>query len=368
MAIMKILFIVPRYHTNMHEWIKVLHKYNHKVFINTLVSNNIENHSLIKPTKLNLSIISKCIIFIFGEGGVNLKRGFPSIINYFIYLKKLKPDIIIVRDLSRWFSIIGIILSKVLGIKVIIYSQNKLYNEFSNSRIFAHNLICYIFNPAFMTPIAGKKSHTKIKLKNTFYVPFVGYKYRLNKLNDGFFNILTIGKFIKRKNQSDLINIIVNLKDNYPFIKLKVLGECYEANHFNLLSNLKLKYNTAIKRGYVEIITNVPHENIKNYYNNIDLFVLPATKEPASISIIESLANGIPTICSNTCGTAEYINQNKNGLLFEDNNMNDLKSKIEYYILEKNTKKNILIDFYFDGENFYSYFKKLTKNHFNFKL
>lgn len=365
---MKILFIVPRYHTNMHEWINILLKHNHKIFVNTLISNDIENHSLVKPTKFKLSILSKYIIFIFGKGGENLKRGFPNIISYFIYIKKLKPEVIIVRDLSRWFSILGIILSKLLRVKLIIYSQNKIYDKFTKKRIFIHNLICFIFNPAFMSPILGKRSQIKFKLKNTFHIPFAGYRYRQEKVDNGFFNILTIGKFVKRKNQSDLINIIINLKEKYSFIRLTVLGECYEPIHYNLLKTIELKYNTAIKDGYIKIFTNVPHENIKNYYNNIDLFVLPATEEPASISIIESLSNEIPTICSNTCGTAEYIDVDKNGLIFEDNNMDDLKSKIEYYIKKNIIKESLPIKFYFDGVNFYSYFKKMMKNHFNFKL
>ena len=54
---MKILFIVPRYHTNMHEWINILLKHNHKIFVNTLISNDIENHSLFNPTKFKLSIL-----------------------------------------------------------------------------------------------------------------------------------------------------------------------------------------------------------------------------------------------------------------------------------------------------------------------
>ena len=80
--------------------------------MSTLLSHDTEDHSLIRPIKFKLSIFSKIINFIFGDGGQNLKRGFPEIIIFFKYFKKVNPEIIIVRDLSRWFSILALFFSK----------------------------------------------------------------------------------------------------------------------------------------------------------------------------------------------------------------------------------------------------------------
>ena len=363
----KILFVAPRYHTNMHEWIKVLLKKHNKIFINTLISHNVENYSLIKPKQFDISSISKLIIFFFGNSGENLTKGFPSIYKYFFYLKKINPDIIIVRDLSRWFSLVAIILGKFIGSKIIIYSQNKIYNNFSYKRLILHRLVCIIFKPAFMSPIVGKKKDTFKPLKNTFHVPFVGFNHNQKKIKDKYYNILTIGKFVKRKNHEILIQNIIELRKKYPKIRLIIIGEAFEKHHFKLLDELKRKYNSELNKNYIKIITNVSHDDIIHYYKKADLFVLPATEEPASISIIEALANKIPAICSDSCGTAEYIDINKNGTLFKDNDINDLKLKIEHFINLDNSLLT-LNNFHYDGDFFYYNFKNMIKKQFGILL
>ena len=65
-----------------------------------------------------------------------------------------------------------------------------------------------------------------------------------------------------------------------------------------------------------------------------------STREHASISVIESLGFGVPSICSDTNGTKDYIKNNKNGLIFHDNSKESLTK-----CLEKCMSNNILSDF-----------------------
>ena len=79
---MKILFVVPRLHTNHSGWIKALKKDNHEVSVFTLLKYPNENYDFCEPKKLKISFLSKLIIQLFGEGGENLYRGFPNFISY----------------------------------------------------------------------------------------------------------------------------------------------------------------------------------------------------------------------------------------------------------------------------------------------
>lgn len=366
---MKILFIAPRFHTNMIEWIRVLKKNKHEIFMNTLISHETEDYSLIKPKKFKLSIFSKFIIFFFGDGGENLKRGFPKVIDYINYLKKIKPEVIVVRDLSRWFSILALLLSIFINTKFIIYSQNEIYSKFNIKRRLLHNIVCFLFNPAFMSPIKGDNSKKLKNLKSTFYVPFAARDHHLKKNNDKYFKILMIGKFIERKNHLGLIDVIKKLKINYPFIKFMIIGESYEKTHFKILNEVISQIDLLSKNSYVKIIINIPHAEVSKYYSEADLFVLPSTEETASISILEALANRVPAICSDTCGTSEYIDINNNGLVFKDNNMRDLGLKIEHFINNTNSpNRESLVKFEFDGNNFYFHFQKMLQEHFNIKI
>ena len=117
----------------------------------------------------------------------------------------------------------------------------------------------------------------------------------------------------------------------------------------------------------MKIYLNIPHKNISNFYSKADLFVLPATSEPASISIIEALANDIPVICSSTCGTGEYISPGRNGLIFKDKDFFEMKYNIKE-IMKKNynyTDNNSPLS---KGEYFYSFFSKMIKTQFDIHL
>ncbi len=364
---MRILFIAPRFHTNMVEWIRTLQVNNHEIFMSTLLSHDTEDHSLIRPIKFKLSIFSKIINFIFGDGGQNLKRGFPEIIIFFKYFKKVNPEIIIIRDLSRWFSILALFFSKIINTKIVIYSQNKIYNKFNFRRKLLHNIVCILFNPAFISPIKGMESEGVNKLKNTYYVPFIAKKYNLKKNNKKYFRILSIGKFTKRKNLIELIETIKELTNEGINIKLDIVSEVFTPEHFENLNKAFVKYDFSVKDSSMKIYINIPHKNIKNFYDKADLFILPSTAEPASISVIEALANDIPVICSSTCGTSEYITPGKNGLIFRDKDFFEMKHQIKLIMKQDYNYKdseNLLNK----DEYFYNFFSKMLKNQFDIHI
>ena len=79
---------------------------------------------------------------------------------------------------------------------------------------------------------------------------------------------------------------------------------------------------------------------MNDIYNYSNLFVFPSTNEPASISIVEAMANGLPVICSDSCGNRSYIRNGLEGLYFKDNNLNSLFTQLHYLL----SSKDICID------------------------
>ena len=97
-----------------------------------------------------------------------------------------------------------------------------------------------------------------------------------------------------------------------------------------MMSNLFLHPALPLLVGSILIFivktkVNIPHTRMQDYYQDHDLFVLPATAEPASISVLESVGLGTPSICSDTNGTKFYLLENNFGLTFKDNNEDDLQ-------------------------------------------
>ena len=69
-------------------------------------------------------------------------------------------------------------------------------------------------------------------------------------------------------------------------------------------------------------------DNIWEYYKAMDIFLLPSRSEGFSLSLLEAAAAKLPLIASNIPGNDEFIEDGKNGLLFEIEKPNQLAEKI----------------------------------------
>ncbi|GAB4297194.1 MAG: hypothetical protein Kow0098_21190 [Ignavibacteriaceae bacterium] len=104
-------------------------------------------------------------------------------------------------------------------------------------------------------------------------------------------------------------------------------------------------------------------DNIYDYYNAMDIFIIPSRSEGFSLALLEAAASGLPLIASDIPGNNELVINGETGLLFDLNKENDLKQKIDYLIshkeeavnLGKNAKKYTIENFSPDV-----YSKKLT--------
>jgi glycosyltransferase involved in cell wall biosynthesis len=74
-------------------------------------------------------------------------------------------------------------------------------------------------------------------------------------------------------------------------------------------------------------IGEVPTEFVPNFFNDIDIFVLPSRKESFGVVIIEAMASGVPVI-STACGGPEFIITQQTGLIVEKDNSSQLKDSI----------------------------------------
>jgi glycosyltransferase involved in cell wall biosynthesis len=336
---MKILFVVPRYHTNMTGWVKALQKEKHDVCVHAILKGSTENYENVTPKILESSSISRFIVNFLGEGGVNSPRLFPEIKSYYKLLKKIKPDYIIVRDITRCFSLEAAILGRLLGAKIVIYSQAVLYTKYSRKRQVSFNMINWVFNAVWMTPLEGNINNAKNIPKKMVFVPFAIGEIDNVALRRDFkreINIFSIGKFVLRKNHLLLLQALKEMKDEGYLFRLTIIGE-----NSNALHEIEyIKVLDFIKRNNlqncVNIKLNVAHNLIGDEYKKNNLFVLPASNEPAAISVLEAVGFGLPVVCSSTCGTKYYIENKNNGFIFKDKSIASLKKALLWFFDKDN--------------------------------
>jgi glycosyltransferase involved in cell wall biosynthesis len=92
----------------------------------------------------------------------------------------------------------------------------------------------------------------------------------------------------------------------------------------------------ATKSNFKKIIAIEPNPLMVQRINeNINLTISVPRYEGFGLTPIESMACGIPVICSNTGAFNSMIDEGKTGHMLNDYSVNELVSKIEYYIKNK---------------------------------
>jgi glycosyltransferase involved in cell wall biosynthesis len=137
--------------------------------------------------------------------------------------------------------------------------------------------------------------------------------------------ILYLGSIKKIKGSDVLLNAFLKLGDAYvkeKNLRLLFVGEGV------MKSELEERVKKHCFQDYVIFFGNVSHEKVPEMYRVADIFVIPSFFEGTPISLLEALFNGLAIIGSNVRGVNTLIQHNKNGLLFEPGNSEDLSKRI----------------------------------------
>jgi rhamnosyl/mannosyltransferase len=134
------------------------------------------------------------------------------------------------------------------------------------------------------------------------------------------FNLLYVGKLRKYKGLNFLIEAIKDLN-----INLFIIGNGEEEKS---LKNLSKKFSLHNK---INFLNNISNSELKNYYNNSDLFILPSINEAEAFGLVqlEAMIHGLPVINTNLNSGVPFVSINEySGLTVTPSNVQDLKSAI----------------------------------------
>jgi L-malate glycosyltransferase len=156
-------------------------------------------------------------------------------------------------------------------------------------------------------------------------------------INDTY--ILQISHLVPWKRHDLVISALGILRDEYPNLKLVIVGEDLFADQAiyiqklkRLITKLKLEHN-IIFTGYLN--------NVFNLIKNCEMLVHPSDNEPLGRVVVEAMFLGKLVVASNSGGICEYIKSENNGYLFEPDNVKDLVDKMEIVLNNKQKNKKI---------------------------
>ena len=273
---------------------------------------------------------------------------FISLIPLIIFLKKNKPDFIILHLITSLPLILTNILKlksqiilRISGLPRLNYLRKKLW-IYSESKIFA--ITCP--TEELKKYLIDKKIFLTDKVKILFDAiinieELIDKKKNINlipktNINKDYF--LAAGRFTKQKNYTYLIREFKKFLEIYPNEKLVLIGEG------ELKKNLEneIEKSNLSKNIFLLNYTN----NIYFYMKNSKAFILSSLWEEVGFVIVESAICNTFVISSNCKnGPKEFLMEGKAGILFENNEKNELLKKLkEFKKLKKSEifKKKVL--------------------------
>ena len=117
---MKILFVAPCYHINQEQFINKLLERKHEISFHVAYIGPTKDDSLIKPMHFKQSKLS-LFFRSFLKGGVN-QYYFPAPYSYWRAFKKQKPDIVIIRNPYKLFSMMALFYALLTKTRIVFHT------------------------------------------------------------------------------------------------------------------------------------------------------------------------------------------------------------------------------------------------------
>ena len=141
-----------------------------------------------------------------------------------------------------------------------------------------------------------------------------------------------IGCVSRRKKQYQLLEALSHLPEN-----IKVIFVGIEKGILDEAIREKGLKNEIIYAGIVD------RKTVMNYYRLFDVMVLPSTTEGFGLVLVEAMGAGIPVIGTRAAGIIDVMDNQQNGLWYEDENTRELADKI-MQILTDPALRNRLVE------------------------
>ncbi len=345
---MRILLIAPRFHTNLYYQVKSLQKDGNKIRVLVLYRGKSEYYKGVEVKQLRMSFLFDFLGKFFSiskrsklKSSWQLRLEAPSAKGLIEEFNNFEPDFLILKAYQNNLAQIVLRVAKKIGLKTIVLTQTKKNHIFGSEFLF-RKYIDWIKSKgvvAFISPIRETQEVFRKVRKKAFYLPFI---YPINNFKKEWFaenkiNLISVGKFVPRKDQLALLNAVKDLRGNFA-IKLVLIGEKADDFYYSEIESYIKDNNLS---DVVEIRSNVEYSKMENEYKAGDLFVLPSYAEPAAYSIVEAMASKLPVVCSSDCGTRCYVKEGVNGYIFKARDTSDLRDKIYMIIKERSITKKM---------------------------
>ena len=124
--------------------------------------------------------------------------------------------------------------------------------------------------------------------------------------------LITVGRLAREKNWETLIKAAAQVIQQVPKVRLVILGDGDERSD---LEKLAKELDITAR---VDFLGLIPFEEVPDYLAAADLFCFASATETQGLVTMEAMAAGLPVVAVKAGGTADVIEDGRDGLLTDD--------------------------------------------------
>jgi glycosyltransferase involved in cell wall biosynthesis len=142
------------------------------------------------------------------------------------------------------------------------------------------------------------------------------------------------------------INVVMNLKSEYPDILLTMIGKDQGSlAHCNkLIQEYHLENN-------INILGYVPNAELPGFYHSHEIFITTTRYESFGNSLMEAASAGIPSVCV-PVGEIPYLWEHDSNILFAERNVSDYSEKVRMCINDADLRSKLALQARANAEKF----------------
>jgi glycosyltransferase involved in cell wall biosynthesis len=169
------------------------------------------------------------------------------------------------------------------------------------------------------------KGHTAV-IYNPFPKEWLGSSYSQKAPKA----LLYVGRIEKHKGIYLLLNVMLALKTSVSGVKLFCVGEGLEEGACRQIVREWGLQDSISFLGWKS------QEELSELYSKTSICVIPSRwHEPFGRIVIEAMSKGCLVLASNQGAFLELIDENRNGFLFENNDLSSLRERVTYLLREE---------------------------------
>lgn len=258
---------------------------------------------------------------------------FYNPLQLFSVIKKFKPDLIHLEE--EPFTPVALqtaIFSRLLSIKMIFFTWENINLPLGAARSSIEQLVFKTSNRALagssgaIERLRQRGYRRDVVILPQFGVDTEAFKKESPCKGDSFC-IGFVGRLSLDKGIDILFQAVAKLE---PEVKLLII-----TSSPSISNEIEVLAKESGVQGRVEFKTSIPHSKLPEYFNLMDVFVLPSRttktwKEQFGRTLIEAMACGVPVVGSSSGAIPEVIKED--GLVFREGDSEDLSKYLEMLV------------------------------------